>query len=77
MSFKIVLGAFLMLIALIFSVQNAGVVEVRFFGWSFIVSLALLIFAALVIGFLSGWILPSALRLRKRKRKDEPPIDTP
>jgi uncharacterized integral membrane protein len=73
MRIKIIFGVIVVVIALVFSMQNAGMVEVKFFGWSFAASLALLIFAALVIGFVSGWILPSALRLTRRKRKEEPP----
>jgi len=73
MNFKLVLGMIFVIIMLVFSMQNAGAVEVKFFGWSFAVSLALLIFAALAAGGVGGWILTSAFRLKNRKRKEEPP----
>lgn len=68
MSIKFILAAPLVLAVLIFTVQNAGVVDVRFFGWSFAVSLALVIFATLAVGFMAGWGLASALRFRKRSK---------
>ena len=78
MGIKFFLGAFLLLIVLIFSVQNAAVVEVRFFGWSFLVSLAVVIFAAMALGFFGGWILLSAAKLKRRHRhgekSDSPPL---
>lgn len=70
LTFKLLLAAPLVLAVLVFTAQNAGVVDVRFFGWSFPVSLALVIFAALGVGFVAGWVMNSALRFRKRTRKD-------
>ena len=73
MRIKFILGALLVLTVLVFSTQNAGMVEVKFFVWSFPVSLAVVIFAALAVGFMGGWIITSAFRLMKRNRKSEPP----
>jgi uncharacterized integral membrane protein len=76
MNLKLILGAFLILTVVILSVQNAGVVEVKIFGWSFLVSLALVIFVALGIGFIGGWAVTGAVRLKRRRRKD-PPVEAP
>lgn len=40
MNIKLILGGVLLLAALVFSVQNAGVVDVKFLGWKFSTSLA-------------------------------------
>ena len=54
MNFKLMLGATLLLAALVFSVQNAGVVDVQFLAWKFSISLALVLFAALAAGLIGG-----------------------
>ena len=54
MNFKLMLGATLLLAALVFSVQNAGVVELKFLAWKFSTSLALVLFAALAAGLIGG-----------------------
>ena len=54
MHFKLILGAVSLLAALVFSVQNAGVVNVRFLPWTFSTSLALVIFGALAAGLIGG-----------------------
>ncbi|HEX5397445.1 MAG TPA: LapA family protein [Verrucomicrobiae bacterium] len=72
MNLKLVLGAVLLLVALVFSVQNAGVVDVTFLAWKFTISLALVIFAALAAGLIGGWAITSTLR-RKGKTSKSPP----
>lgn len=62
MNFKLILGVVLLLAALVFSVQNAGAVEVRFLAWKFGTSLALVLFGALAAGLIGGWAITSALR---------------
>lgn len=66
MNFKLILGAVLLLAALVFSVQNAGAVDVRFLAWKFSTSLALVIFGALAAGLIGGWAVTSTLH-RKSK----------
>ncbi len=70
MNLKLILGAVLLLAALIFSVQNAGAVDVKFLAWKFSTSLALVIFAALAVGWVSGWAVTSALRLKSKAPKN-------
>ena len=62
MSWKLLLGVVLLLATLVFTVQNAGMVNVRFLGWTFSPSLALVIFASLTSGLIGGWAITSALR---------------
>jgi uncharacterized integral membrane protein len=61
MNYKLILGAVLLLAALVFSVQNAGAVDVKFLAWTFSTSLALVIFGALAAGLIGGWATTSAL----------------
>ena len=62
---------FLCLIAfvLIFVVQNTQVVEFRFLVWTISISRALMLFGALAIGFIAGWLL--TLPKGKKKIEDE------
>jgi uncharacterized integral membrane protein len=47
----------ILLVALvIFTAQNYEVVEVRFLVWSFVTSRALVIFAAMAMGVVIGWL---------------------
>jgi uncharacterized integral membrane protein len=73
MKLKVILGAALLLAALVFSVQNAGVVDVQFLGWKFSISLALVLFGALAAGLIGGWTVSSALRLKRQVPKSSPP----
>jgi uncharacterized integral membrane protein len=72
MNLKLVLGAVLLLAALVFSVQNAGAVDVRFLAWKFSTSLALLIFGALAAGLIGGWAITSALRRPSKTPNSSP-----
>lgn len=66
MKLKIILGAILLLLTLVFSVQNAEVVDVQFFAWKFSISLALILFAALAAGLIGGWAVSSALQIQRK-----------
>ncbi|MDB2414224.1 LapA family protein [Rickettsiales bacterium] len=57
MKFKIITGITLLLLVVIFTLQNAMVVDVRFFLWTLSISRALLIFIVLSIGILMGWLI--------------------
>jgi len=72
MNFKLILGAVLLLAALVFSVQNAGAVDVKFLAWKFSTSLALVIFGALAAGLIGGWAITSALRRQRKTPKSFP-----
>jgi lipopolysaccharide assembly protein A len=62
MNLKLILGGVLLLGVLIFAVQNAVVVDVNFLAWRFSTSLALVIFIALLTGWIIGWAITSARR---------------
>ena len=47
----------LIAIVLIFVVQNTQVVEFQFLMWTVSMSRALMLFGALVIGLIAGWLL--------------------
>jgi putative membrane protein len=69
MSFKLIFILILIGLAAIFIIQNVAAVEVRFLFWSIAMSRALLIVFALVIGFVSGWIVHGSLALRRPNEK--------
>jgi uncharacterized integral membrane protein len=46
----------LLLILVIFSVQNYGVVKIQFLFWSFRTSRAIMFFVTLMLGVIIGWI---------------------
>ena len=64
MRIKLILGVVLLLATLIFTVQNSATVDVKFLLWKFSTSLALVIFSSLASGFIVGWAITSALRLK-------------
>ena len=56
----------LIVLVLIFVVQNTEVVEFRFLAWTVALSRALMLFGVLAIGFVAGWMLTLPKR-RKEK----------
>lgn len=72
MNIKLILGVLALVTSLIFSVQNAGLVEVTFIAWHFSTSLALILFVALATGLIGGWAITSATQ--KRKTVPEKPL---
>lgn len=57
MNWKLLVAAFLLLLVVIFAVQNYDVVEIKFLFWSFRASRAIIIFLTLILGFVLGWII--------------------
>ncbi len=53
----IIIGIALLLMVVIFTLQNATVIDVRLFFWTLSISRALLIFIVLSVGVLIGWLL--------------------
>ena len=62
-----ILFACLIVFVLIFVVQNTQVVEFRFLVWTISLSRALMLFGALAIGVVAGWLL----RVPKQKKEQE------
>jgi len=69
MKIKFAFGLLLLVTALIFSLQNAAVVDVKFLTWRFTTSLALVFFVTLAVGLIGGWAVSGALRLKRGKEK--------
>ncbi len=69
MNFKITLVVMLAVLALIFLLQNIAAVSVSFLFWDISMSLAVLIFFCLLIGFGIGWFLNSYLSYSKNKKE--------
>ena len=57
----------LVLLVLITVFQNTQVVEFRFLVWTISLSRALMLFGALAIGFVAGWLL----RVPKQKKEQQ------
>jgi len=56
----------ILLLVVVFAIQNAEVVTVRFLLWETAISRALLIFLVLIAGVAAGWGLHAFLRHPKR-----------
>lgn len=69
MNFKVVLFIILSCLAVVFIIQNVSAVTVNIFFWEISLSIALLIFIILAIGFGAGWFLHSFLAYRKVKKE--------
>mgnify|MGYP002683280790 FL=1 len=69
MNIKVILLMIIAGLAVLFIIQNVSAVTVGIFLWTISLSLALLIFLVLAIGFALGWFLHSFLSYRKVKRE--------
>ena len=69
MNCKITLVVMLVVLALVFVLQNIPAVSVSFLFWDISMSRAVLIFFSLLIGFVIGWFLNSYLSYRKDKKE--------
>ena len=56
MNWKLIVALALLLLIVIFAVQNYEVVEIKFLFWSFRASRAIIIFLTLILGFAIGWL---------------------
>ena len=65
----------LIVLAAVFSVQNAAPVTMSFFAWNFQASLALVVLMSLLSGMVIASIFYSILRLKSalRKKQEQPP----
>lgn len=67
MKARLIATAILILIVVIFLIQNAAVVEIRLLFWEIAVPRSLLIVAMLVIGILIGWFARAMYRITRTK----------
>jgi len=57
MNWKPIVAFILLLLIVVFAVQNYDVVEIKFLLWSFRASRAIIIFLTLMLGFTIGWLV--------------------
>lgn len=69
MNFKVISLIIIACLAVVFIIQNVAAVTVNIFFWEISLSIALLIFFILVIGFAFGWFLHSFLAYRDVKKE--------
>jgi uncharacterized integral membrane protein len=73
MNIKAYIGLALLLLVVVFIVQNATVVDIQFLFWKLSMSRSLMIFFVLAIGIVIGWITASHFQKKHTPtRKDEP-----
>ena len=69
MNYKVYGAMAVLLLVVVFAIQNSAVVKVRLLFWSVSSSLALLIVVLISLGLLAGWLLGS---LARRPSKSNP-----
>jgi uncharacterized integral membrane protein len=69
MNVKAYIGLALLVLVVIFIVQNAAVVDIRFLLWTFSMSRSLMIFFVLAIGIAVGWL--TAGHFQRKHNKEE------
>ena len=69
MNLTIILMVIVACLAVVFTIQNVAAVKVSIFFWEISLSLALLIFFTLAIGFIMGWFLHSFWAYHKEKKE--------
>jgi uncharacterized integral membrane protein len=70
---KIIVAVAMLLLVVLFTLQNTEVVAVSILLWTLPISKALLMFILLAIGVLTGFFLGSYSRTRKRDGQGYPP----
>ena len=72
MTSKLVITTGLILLVMIFAIQNAATVEIKLLFWDVALPRSLLIFMMLLIGVIIGWFLRSVFRkLKIQTKKDD------
>ena len=71
MRIKMTIGLVVVLLTIIFTMQNVDVVSIRFLAWERTVSLALLIFVIFSCGLFGGYLLGSLTGMSRRKKSKE------
>lgn len=67
MTYKFLITTFLLVMVMIFAVQNAATVEIRLLFWEVAFPRSLLIFMMLLIGMVIGWFARSIFRISRTK----------
>lgn len=69
MHYKVAISLALLALAAVLLVQNTAVVDIRLLFWTFSMSRALVVFFAVLIGFVAGWVWHGYLRYRNDKQR--------
>ncbi len=65
MNYKLISVLTLVIVIVLFVVQNTGVVEIRFLFWTMAMSRALVMLFVLVVGIAAGWFLHGYVKRRR------------
>lgn len=66
MAYKLFITFALIVLVMIFALQNAAIVEIRLLFWEVALPRSLLIFMMLLIGIVIGWFARSLFRISRR-----------
>ncbi len=69
MKWKLLLGLVILVPVLTFAIQNNHPVDVTFAEWHYQVSLAILVYGALLLGIVLGMLLIFTSRLKKKRKQ--------
>jgi uncharacterized integral membrane protein len=75
--FSLILAVVILIIIVVFSVQNAGPVAVSFLFWRFEASLAVVITLSLLAGIIIGMAILTGIRMGRASRKKKSPEREP
>ena len=67
MLYKSLITAVLIVLVMIFAIQNAAIVEIRLLFWEVAFPRSLLIFMMLLVGIVIGWFTRSIFRITRTK----------
>jgi putative membrane protein len=75
--FSLIIAVVVLIIVVVFSVQNAGPVAVSFLTWRFEASLAIVIALTLLAGMIIGMAILTGMRMGRASRKKKTPERKP
>ena len=67
MKSKLAVTVFLLILVIVFLIQNAAIVEIRFLFWNLAVPRSLLIVMLLLIGMIVGWFARAMYRVSRHR----------
>lgn len=62
---RLIVTLVLLLLVLLFAIQNSEIVELEFLFWDLVMPRSVLIFVVLTIGVVTGWFVRSTIRIVK------------
>lgn len=65
---KLIFAGALLLLALVFVIQNAAMAQVRFLFWSLNLSQSLVIMLSAGVGILAGWTIGTVFQLTRKPK---------